>query len=402
MLKKIGLFHIVPFLLASLIFVFLYHLFISDIIDNHVNIKPLKTTEISGKQEVHAGKYGNLSEVDHAELEFIASIKSKNQLTLMGSSEFTYSKFTTYKYLPAKKNYQVLGIGHAHHQSLSMLIELLAAHPENLNTKIVFFISPGWFNTEGTNSKAFVEYARPNFLNRIINDSTISLEYKEYLGQYIDSRLNEFDGVSKSMTSFMKIFIDNQTNYISLKKLKQNIKDNFKGTISKPIIENINYKLNITNTIKNSTFLNYDSIAKALQLKFISNIQSNSIYVNDNYYNKYLSNKKESILNQPNLKTNEEYLDFKLLLKYVIERKMEASFIILPLNPYYYKNTEVFLPLIDSIKLNLEKHDLPYYNLYVSDTLSYDPGILNDVMHFGDYGWMKVNKYIDSLYYGNH
>jgi len=405
-LKKISLFHIIPFLLACLTFYLVYFLIFSNLIDKHVNIEQLKTKVISGKQVKISGKYGNLSETDQAELEFVASIKNKNQLTLMGSSEFSYTPYATYNFLPINKNYQIIGIGHAHHQNLSILIELLATHKENENTKIVFFVSPGWFEGKGTNSEAFIEFAKPNLLNRIANNTAINQKYKSYIGQYIDSRLNEFEGVSKSMTYFRDIFISNQNKYLSSNKFEQYIKTNFSGTKTKTVIQDVDYQPELSINNSKNVKINYDSIASQLQTEFIANIDSNSIYVYDEYYNKYLiddnGEEKFGNIDKPNIKTNEEYRDFKLLVEYVTERKMNASFIIIPYNPYYYRNTEIYLPLIDSLTTLLDNNNFPYYNLYAGDTLNYEPGTLKDVMHFGDYGWMKVNKYIDSLYYGNN
>lgn len=406
MLKKVGIFHIFPFLIACFAFYISYYFIFSKLIDEHVTIEKLNTKIITGKQVKFSGKYGNLSETDQAEFEFIASIKNKNQLTLMGSSEFSYTPYATYNFLPITKKYQIIGLGHAHHQSLSMFIELLATHKENKESKIVFFISPGWFDTKGTNSEAFIEFAKPNFFNRISNNPDIKNEYKAYIGQYIDSRFNEFEGVSKSMTYFRDLFIKNQSAQLSSNKLELFIKNNFSGTKSKVTIQDIDYQVDLLTNTPNSIKINYDSIANQLQTEFISNINSNSIYVYDEYYNTYLidDNGKEKFvtLDQPNLKTNEEYRDFKMLVKYVTERDMKASFILIPFNPYYYRNAETYLPLMDSITTLLNHNSLPYYNLYVSDTSNYDPGILKDVMHFGDYGWIKVNKYIDSLYYGNY
>jgi len=37
--------------------------------------------------------------------------------------------------------------------------------------------------------------------------------------------------------------------------------------------------------------------------------------------------------------------------------------------------------------------------MYAPTKEAYDPGVLKDVMHLGDYGWMKINYFLDSLYY---
>jgi len=405
MLKKIGVYHLLPFIIACLFFFISYQLIISDLIDNNVDVKPLETKIISGAQTQLKDRYARLDN-DNYELNYIASIKNKKQITLFGSSEFSESPYVTYNFLPSKKNAQILGVGHAHHQILSILIELLAAHPENKGSKVVFFLSPGWFGAQGTNSEAFVEFAKPNFLNRIVNDSSIQQKYKVHIGRFIDLKHSEFEGVSISMNYLRGVYLDSQLSQISNTQLEQFINKNFSGTKHKAIIPKVEYQLELTYlTPPPSIIINYDSIAHQLKNEFVANITSNNLYVNDDYYTKYLlkddGTEREELITEIDISTNEEYQDFKRLVEYVKEREMEASFIIIPYNPYYFKNADIYLPLIDSLTSTLESNNLPYYNLYAGDTLSYDPGVLTDVMHFGDYGWMKVNKYIDSLYYGN-
>ncbi len=406
MLKKVGLFHILPFVLACFIFYVTYLLFISKLIDNNIQVIKIEPKLIIGEQTKLSGRYGRLIDGDSLELNFVASIKNKKQLTLLGSSEFSEKPVVSYNYMPNEFGYQMMGLGHAHHQSLSILIELLATHQENKASKVVFFISPGWFDTHGTNSEAFVEFARPNFLNRIANNHNIKLKYKIHIGKYINLRYNEFDGLSNSMNYFRNLYLNTQKNKVSLNSIELFIKEHFSGSKSKPIFQKIDYEPELSYLEHKTYQQNFDTVAKALQNEFLSKITNNKIYVNDDYYSQYLvdDNGEERfvVLDEPEITNNLEYQDFKLLVDYISERKMEASFIIIPFNPYYYRNTEIYLPLIDSLTTLLDNKNLPYKNMYVSDTLQYEPGILKDVMHFGNYGWMKVNKYIDSLYYGNN
>jgi len=194
MLKKIGLFHVLPFAIGIILFVITYQFFILNFIDYYVAKNAPSKIIIEGKQEKLSGRYGNLTDsLSVQELNFIASIKNKTQLTLLGSSEFSEPPYVTYNFLSSKKNYQMMGIGHAYHQSFSMLIELLAAHQGNKGSKVVFFISPGWFVANGTNSEAFVEFARPNFLNRIVKNNDININYKKYIGKFINIIMYRLD-----------------------------------------------------------------------------------------------------------------------------------------------------------------------------------------------------------------
>ena len=155
MAKKFIFFHVLPFLFACLTVLASVLL---------IETPERETVTISGKQTVLRGKYGNLTEGQSAEIEFIGSLQNKQQLTIFGSSEFTQSPICSYYFFPDSLGVQMLGMGHAFHQSLGMLIELMAAdeYIDSLNT-MYFIISPGWFAQPGTNTEAFLEFARPNF-----------------------------------------------------------------------------------------------------------------------------------------------------------------------------------------------------------------------------------------------
>ena len=91
--------------------------------------------------------------------------------------------------------------------------------------------------------------------------------------------------------------------------------------------------------------------------------------------------------------------DFRMLVKYLKYKNADCSFIFQPLNPYYYPALDSLNKLTDTITNILARNKIPYLNMFVLDRESYEPGTLNDVMHLGDYGWMKINYFLDSLYY---
>ncbi len=399
-MKSFFLNHIIPIVLA--ISIVLIGLFFFD----KLNSTKIQDTNIiiEGEQTKLKGRYGTiLNHGDEGELNFMASMKNKSQLTIFGSSEFCDLNSIPYNFFPDSLGKQCLGIGHAYHQSLPILIELLAAHVFNDSSEVCILISPGWFqHGGGTNSSAFIEFARPNFLDEILNNNDTPLEYKSYIGEYINTNSNNFNGLSKTMEQFITLYKLKETNNISPlidEFIKEKITPNFSNTKAK----NITYIPELTYTESKKWDGNYTNILKTYQDNFISQIHNNKLYVNDDYYKNYLiddsGEEKFVILNDVNFEINKEFRDFKKLVSYLKSRNMKASFVIIPFNPYYYRNTEIFLPLIDSLTTILDKNNLPCLNMYVTDTNNYEPGTLKDVMHLGDYGWMKVNEFIDSIYY---
>lgn len=397
-MTKIFFNHIIPICL-SIIIVFGGLIIINKVTENNNQIDDLI---IEGKQNKQRGRYTNFTgEGNEDELDFMASMANTNQLTLFGSSEFCDLASVTYNFFPDSLNRPILGIGHAYHQQLSILIELLAAHEFNEKSEICIFVSPGWFSHNGTNTSAFIEYANKNLLSRIINDNSIPLKYKTYIGKYINTNMDNFESLSQEMELLNNLYKDNLNTIIS--KTNYFIKSIFLNNLINSPIQKVKYHPSLTYKEPKEWQGDFNQIAQVYQDSFVSKIKDNNIYVYDDYYNTYLldddGNPRKGSIAEVDLETNIEFKDFKMLLSYIKSRNMKASFVIIPLNPYYYKGTEKLAPLIDSLTTNLEQNDFPCLNMYVTDTLDYEPGTLKDVMHLGDYGWVKVNQFIDSIYY---
>src|SRR5688572_2191867 len=128
------------------------------------------------------------------------------------------------------------------------------------------------------------------------------------------------------------------------------------------------------------------------------------MFVYDEYYTKYVldsttGSPREDSISVIDLKHNSELEDFKLLVDLLSEYDANCSFIIQPMNPFHYKHADRNKPLIDTLTTILDAHQMPYLNMYVYDEQSYEPATLKDIMHLGDYGWMKINFFLDSIYH---
>lgn len=351
-----------------------------------------------------SGLLPNLNKSNQDIIDFYASIINDKQLTLFGSSEFNYSDYASYKFFPSKMGKQVFGFGHAHHQHLSILIELLAVDMYLKNSKICIFLSPGWFdNNGGTNPSAFVEFAKPELLNKIITGKT-KKEYKNHIGKYIYYNNKNFTSTPKEFAYLSDFYLSNHhSNWLKLKSKTIRKIQNLFGYAY--YLDEVDYEIRLNYLPKIEWEDRLDEISLEAKNVFLDRITNNDLFVSDDYYSTYLidENGKErsSLIENIDINNSEEYKDFKMVVKYLKEKKVKASFIILPLNPYYYRELQLLDPLIDSITSSLAQENIPYYNMFVSSKEDYEPGLLRDVMHIGDYGWMKVNKYLDSLYYGN-
>lgn len=352
---------------------------------------------IEGEQNQMRGYYGNLVSGNQAELDFMASLKNKKQLTVFGSSEFNDSPYCSYNFLPDSLGLQTLGIGHAYHQNFSILCELLAANEFVEGSKICVILSPSWFHTAGTNTEAFVEFVRPNFINRIALDTQLESKYKVAVGKFIYDHSEELTGFTTGMNYLKDEFI--YSNSSLLRWVNYTLKTIHTSTYH---IDKIDYHVELKNIDPKTWKAERTELMDSLKKNFLVSITNNKLFVNDHYYQTYLVDStgklKVDSISSPNLTENQELEDFKLLVDFLSSRSTKCSFIIQPMNPYYYQHTERNLPLIDTLTGILEEKDIPYLNLYAKNKTDYDPATLKDVMHLGDYGWMKINYFLDSLY----
>ncbi|MFK7757066.1 MAG: D-alanyl-lipoteichoic acid biosynthesis protein DltD [Flavobacteriales bacterium] len=357
---------------------------------------------ISGTQQKTDGFLPNLSKGDQAEIEFISSIQSPEQLTIFGSSEFSSSEYCPFNFLPAKYGIPVLGIGHAHHQELSILGELLAADEYVENSKISIIISPGWFNSSGTNSKAFIEFMRPNFLKRIATSSSIDSKYKLKFGKYIHENYSEFNGVSYEMDVLRDLYLQKEGFVFQqvISSLRTGLRNKFGHVYS---LDTVGYETQLIEVPAFKELSDLTSIGDSLKNLFLDGISNNDLFVYDEYYAKYLVRKDGSVksgsFKSISLDDNSEFSDFKLLVNYLDEKSVDCSFIILPLNPHYYEGMNHGQLLVNELVKVLDSKGMPYLNLFTQAKEEYEPGILRDVMHVGDYGWIKINQFLLDNYY---
>ncbi|MFK8037869.1 MAG: D-alanyl-lipoteichoic acid biosynthesis protein DltD [Crocinitomicaceae bacterium] len=400
MLKKIAVFHFLPIGIALLLFSSLI------LLTKRENEDKVSNEIISGEQKNLSGKAGNLNKRQD-EIDFLASLKNPDQLTIFGSSEFSNSPNCPYYFFPDSLGIPMFGLGHAYHQHLSILIELLAGNSYlNSNSKVCIIISPGWFTKDGTNTEAFVEFAIPSLLKKIISDSLIEPKYKNVIGEYISIHHDDFTSMNMEMLFLQDYFKSQSTTFPSNKintilgKLKSNLPGSNYAQISN-LSYDIQLRPKMTSKPWNGDFKQY---ASQLQVKELEGMTNNPFYVNNEYYSKHLfkDNKEYEPWSVPGPKEpNREFMDFKMVVSYLKHKNVQASFVFIPLNPYGYNDLDINLSLIDSISQVLADSNYPLLNMYAATKAEYDPGILKDIMHLSDFGWMRVNEFIYQTYYEN-
>ena len=381
MLRKLFVFHLIPFLLAlSLLTLFLFF-------TSSENFS-FKTEIVEGKQVRKEGYIPNLNSSLQDRIDYWANLTDQDQITIYGSSEFTTTPYLPYHFIPDSFHVPTLGVGHAYHQCFSILLELLAFYDELDQNKIVIILSPGWFGIGGTNSQAFVEFARPELLGNVLKSENVPLAYKRWLGDYVDYHAKNLSSIGPEMNALLQ--------------LKQHLSSTIRNTIRLnkfyPASKTVQYQVKATAFEKRTCIPDYAGIQRRLQNQFKSVVTNNRLWVNDEYYTKYLieenGTEKRGKLVPVDLATDREYQDFQLILQLIREKRLNAAFVIQGLNPHYYENIKTYDPLVQTLVDDISKANCAVLNLWDSDTSTYEPGVLKDIMHMGDFGWMKVNEFL--------
>lgn len=387
-MKKIVYIHVLPFFSAVILSYFFLKLNYSPC------TKPSKTVVISGL----SNKKNYISTVDSEpknQFALIESLSDKNSVTVFGSSELTTdTPYIPNNFLPDSINISCRAFGHAYFQSFALYCQLLGMKEYIRNSKICIIISPGWFESDGTNIEAFLEHVRPEFLKKIIWDSSISISQKKMIGNYLNKHWDQIDYPSSEIEYFQLL--------ASRKSFIQQFKLNH---IRKNFIYNCKYHLEPTLKSKHGIIPNNIDWKRAyvkVKSTFSENSKSNRFFISDFYFNQHIKtikNYEKKEYEPLSLESNTELNDLLKLIRFLKEEKVKPVFIVQGLNPYCYNNLDKFNPILNVIKAECKKQGFPILDLFSDNKKNYEPGILNDVMHMGDYGWLKVNQFIKQSFY---
>lgn len=349
---------------------------------------PIRADEFICSDDSMSAHYANFDTVPAGVLPLLRALKSTNCVVLLGSSELSSSsQYLPCNFFESNGGTQVRAFGHAYFQSFSMYCVLLSLREFLQDSKICIIVSPGWFETKGTNSQAFVEFVRPEMLANIAHDREISDDYKYYIGDYLMRIKSDLSGITPAME------------YFQLRSSAFPLRE-FRSDILLRQIPTYSYcddSLNLGAVFSLPRDYNWEDMNEILISKFDS-VCSNDFSVEDSRFN--------SMTNGTNLYTpqrvkfiraeeNQEFHDFKILLRMLHEYGARPTFVIQPLNPYIYNDLSSFRDILNQLLSECKKYSFKCLNLYETEKTRYTSGILNDGMHMGDVGWNRVNEFIN-------
>jgi D-alanine transfer protein len=382
-----GLFkyHVIP-IVISLAVVFLIDWAVVKVEKNG----SFKTETISGTAVSERGLIPNCSE-KQGEIELIGSLQDPDKLSIFGSSELQAANYAAYTFLPDSLGLRTTAFGHAQHQSLSIACELLAAGDHLDGANVCIILSPGWFESHGTNIEAFLEFVRPNFLKSIIHNEKIPQEEKIRIANFIRDHYSDVNNPSKELTYFRNMSVQEKYGCLPQGFLMY----------AKNHIPDVAYK--VVSTAKKkplpNRFSDWEKAKKRIRAEVLKSCGNNSIYVDSAYFTQYLLRDGKYVSDKmEELDPVNEYGDFKMVVDILKRHHCKATFIIQPLNPYHFADLHQFNATKAKIKSELAKAKFPVLDLYVTSKKEYTPGILRDVMHPSDFGWMEINEFLVKQY----
>jgi D-alanine transfer protein len=389
------------FLFPFLIVLFALYLFSSSPAFNEKLLRPtLKAASTPGPFDFII----NFNDDPGLEDQFLRNDSVRPVIFLLGSSELVNnSDAVPYRFIKKHFRTQVKAVGHAGNQCFSMFSQLLANSDRLPDARIVFIISPGWFeskNALGTSSEVFLEYNSERFLQKILDKESsdnfriyasrrIAEMYPEFNSPSLPLKLLNFEGRASKSPLHKAVYLPliAADNFL-LKAKKRLLPD----LISGPLAENASYKPVAEIPIA------WDSLLQHAKSKASVASTNNTLGINNAYYTQHIHGRTGSI--EPvGVSCNQEFMDFKMLVKLAKEYHVQASFLISPLNPIYYKNLAALNPVLDSVKKEITAAGFSYLDLFTTDASRYEKATLTDIMHMGDYGWYLTDRFIIDRYH---
>lgn len=328
--------------------------------------------------------------------------RDHENIFMFGSSELTSaSDANAYRFISKHFSTQLVAVGEAGNQCFSIYSQLLACRERLPGAPVVIILSPGWFEGKyaaGTTAPVYMNYVSPWMLQKMMYDS--SAHCRRYVTKRFASLYPDITSPAPIHRDMYLLNCSNRDRFSAAYCSPLRVLNAFRFydvpfTYLVPGKHALQYQRQPFRT--DTVSMNWDSLLQTARTNAFAGITTNSIGINDDYYNQFVKGKTSKVHPVPR-SSNTELDDFHELVKLLKDRNVNASFIIMPMHPHYYTNLHELLPVMDEITTTLAEAKLPVYNMFVTDTAAYDKALLTDVMHPGDYGWYKMSRFIVETY----
>lgn len=391
-MKKLLIAVCLPFLLAmAVIFLFKEYLLAIDFEKSSSEVAP---ADYSNRRYIH-----HFSDHPAAINELLAQHNDSATIYLLGSSELTSNgPFISYNFISDHFPVKVMGIGHEGNQCFSIYSQLLSRSHFLNNAPVVIILSPGWFEAKparGTTSAVYLEYMSDAAV-REMQETKLPEDFLTYANLGLADFYPELNAPSAAYRLAHLKARSQKSFYHRLwcapLRSWNALTDMFRATLKK----NNHRREYQPDTVV--CRINIDSLLQVSKEQTLLNATNNNMGIENDYFQQYVGNKRGNIYPVSD-RHNRELEDCRRLIQLLKAAHARASFVISPLNPYYFRNLHDLDPVVSSIEEEIHKAGFNTLNLFTSDTAKYDKALLGDIMHMSPYGWMQVNKFIINEYH---
>lgn len=302
------------------------------------------------------------------------ALRTGDRLVILGSSELTSNdlRFVPYRYLADELQMPVLAYGHSGFQSLGMQL-VLAALADDLSpaSRVVVMLSPGWFDGDGgLGPDEFKEHANP-LLPRLLKQPEGRAELVRWL------RDKGSASVAWSMMT--------EQAYV----LRQRLVGLWTPAYAAPAPAR-----EPEGPAAAARVVDWDALAYQAQSAEQDLMTGNRYAVRDEFFNKYLrtipDGGKTAYQPQP-LTGRDELRELTALMALLRRHDVNALFVMQPLHPMVFKDLARFEPIQREVAALCQRYAMRCMDMYGAP---FEVGMLRDVQHLGELGWLRVNQKI--------
>ena len=347
-------------------------------------------------KDAHLANYNYLQ--PDVNLTIAHSIKQGIPL-VFGSSELSSShlKAVCYNFFK-EKGIKLQTMGHAGCQCFA-ISSILAANANLLKEgRIVINLSPVWFEgnyaRKGTDIECFLEYNNIYNMQSVLTNTILPKAYKNYYSQYISKKLSSINSPN-ALVNLLAFQDKNKILYAPFNAINQFIyNQQYANDWHLQTLQAYQQSIEKT-TLRYSFFkpvVNWDSLYRQAISAFEEQSTNNNLGVENNYYSTWLKGKRLKLI-EP-VSNNQEFEDFKMLLQLCVKTNCKPIFTITPINTLCYANPKDIEPIMNDVMTELDTYGFSYLNLFTNNLKRYEKGVLEDIMHPGEYGWYQLDKYM--------
>lgn len=337
--------------------------------------------------------------------EGIIKNQDENTIVIFGSSEFETARDSKYHICNMFQNdkFTPMILGRGHSQSLQHAVTLASIGNELTNKKVVFIVSPQWFQRKSVLKKSYaIRFSESNYVGMLMNEK-IPDELKEKMIKRTTSLLK---GVDDPMLERVELY--NRILYYENATAKDQIMYHLYQIFNQEkdrlrVIEKAKYRRveqHATGTYQEGNY-DWESLYQAAGEE--AKAQSdNSLCMNQEFYEKnekLIKKEKGTDKKRKFKRKSKEYKDLELFLEVCEALEIEPMIVIAPNNGYWFDNTQFPQKVRDKtyakVKKIAEKHGVKITDL---STEEYSPYFFTDNYHFSGKGWVKINEAIYKFY----